>query len=130
MDRVRASGLDFEEAVLLRKHLNTAVDWGNRAQAALLGSVPLRELERLLAEAEKLAVDPGPKLPELQAKMAKAQAWLDKVRKVVPKQRATRRNATDVETEKVTSASRCRPLMLSSTSIHAGDATLRCACPV
>lgn len=63
--------------------------------------MPLRDLEKLLTEADKLAVDPGPRQPELQSKMDKALVWLDKVRKAVPKQRSTRRNAPDAEAEKV-----------------------------
>lgn len=101
MDRVKASGLDFPESYMLKKHLNAVNDWVGKAKAALSGSVPLRDLEKLLTEADKLAVDPGPKQPELQAKMDKALVWLDKVRKAVPKQRSTRRNAPDAETEKV-----------------------------
>lgn len=100
MDRVRESGLEFPESSMLEKHLGAVNEWLNRAQAALAGSVQLRELEKLLAEAEKLAVEPGPKLPELQAKMDKALAWLEKVRKAVPKQRSTRRTM-DAEVEKV-----------------------------
>lgn len=101
MDRVKASGLDFPEAVTLKRHLSTVNDWTSRAKSALSGSVPLRELEKLLTEADKLAVDPGPRQAELQGKMDKALAWLEKLRKAVPKQRSTRRNATDPETEKV-----------------------------
>lgn len=101
MERVKESGLDFPEAFMLKKHLGAVNEWLNRAKAALAGSVPLRDLEKLLAEADKVAVDPGPKLPELQGKMDKALAWLEKVRKAVPKQRSTRRNAPDAENEKV-----------------------------
>lgn len=100
MERVRESGLEFPESSMLEKHLGAVNEWLNRAQAALAGSVQLRELEKLLAEAEKLAVEPGPRLPELQAKMDKALAWLEKVRKAVPKQRSTRRTM-DTEVEKV-----------------------------
>lgn len=100
MDRVRESGVEFPESLMLRKHLGAVNEWLARAQAALAGSVQLRELEKLLAEAEKLAVEPGPKLPELQAKMDKALGWLEKVRKAVPKQRSTRRTM-DTEVEKV-----------------------------
>lgn len=100
MERVKESGLEFPESSMLKKQLSAVNEWLNRAQAALAGSVPLRELEKLLAEAEKLAVEPGPKLPELQAKMDKALAWLEKVRKAVPKQRSSRRTM-DVEPEKV-----------------------------
>lgn len=100
MDRVRESGVEFPESLMLRKHLDAVNEWLARAQAALEGSVQLRELEKLLAEAEKLAVEPGPKLPELQAKMDKALGWLEKVRKAVPKQRSTRRTM-DTEVEKV-----------------------------
>lgn len=101
MDRVKASGLDFPESSMLKKHLNAVNDWVSKAKAALAGSVPLRDLEKLLTEADKLAVDPGPKQPELQAKMDKALVWLEKVRKAVPKQRSTRRNAPDAEADKV-----------------------------
>ena len=101
MDRVKASGLDFPEASMLKRHLSAVNDWIGKAQSALAGSVPLRDLEKLLTEADKLAVDPGPKQLELQAKMDKALAWLEKLRKAVPKQRSTRRNAPDAETEKV-----------------------------
>lgn len=101
MDRVKASGLDFPESSMLKKHLSAVNDWVSKARSALAGSVPLRDLEKLLTEADKLAVDPGPKQPELQSKMDKALVWLDKVRKAVPKQRSTRRNAPDAEAEKV-----------------------------
>lgn len=103
MDRVKASGLDFPESSRLKKHLAAVNDWLNKATAALAGSIQLRELDKLLTEADKLAVDPGPKLSELRAKMDKARVWLDKVRKAVPKQRSTRRNAPDAEAEKVRS---------------------------
>lgn len=86
---------------MLKKHLSAVNDWVTKARSALAGSVPLRDLEKLLTEADKLAVDPGPKAPELQAKMDKALVWLDKVRKAVPKQRSTRRNTPDAEAEKV-----------------------------
>lgn len=101
MDRVKASGLDFPESSMLKKHLSAVNDWVGKARLALGGSVPLRDLEKLLTEADKLAVDPGPRQPELQSKMDKALVWLDKVRKAVPKQRSTRRNAPDAEAEKV-----------------------------
>lgn len=101
MDRVKASGLDFPESSRLKKHLAAVTDWINKANSALASSIQLRDLDKLLTEADKLAVDPGPKLDELKAKMDKALVWLDKVRKAVPRQRATRRNAPDVETEKV-----------------------------
>lgn len=102
-EKVKSSGLEFPASFTLKKYLTAVNEWLNRAKAALAGSVPLRDLEKLLAEADKLAVDPGPKLPELQAKMDKALAWLEKVRKAVPKQRSTRRNAPDAEAEKVSS---------------------------
>lgn len=101
MDRVKASGLDFPESSRLKKNLTAVTDWINKANSALASSIQLRDLDKLLTEADKLAVDPGPKLAELKAKMDKALVWLDKVRKAVPRQRATRRNAPDVETEKV-----------------------------
>eukprot|EP00903_Cladosiphon_okamuranus_P013909 g12937.t1 len=101
MDRVKASGLDFPESSRLRKHLAAVTDWITKANSALASSIQLRDLDKLLTEADKLAVDPGPKLEELKAKMDKALVWLDKVRKAVPRQRATRRNAPDVEVEKV-----------------------------
>ena len=101
MDRVKTSGLDFPEASMLKRHLSAVNDWIGKAQPALAGSVPLRDLEKLLREADKLAIDPGPKQLELQAKMDKALAWLKKLRKAVPKQRSRRRNATDAETEQV-----------------------------
>lgn len=101
MDRVKASGLEFPECFMLKKHLSAVNDWVSKARAALTGSVALRDLEKLLTEADKLAVDPGPKQPELQAKMDKALVWLEKVRKAVPKQRFTRRNTPDAEAEKV-----------------------------
>ncbi|CAM9409435.1 unnamed protein product, partial [Hapterophycus canaliculatus] len=101
MDRVKASGLDFPESSRLKKHLAAANDWLNKAKAALAGCIPIRELDKLLTEADRLAVDPGPRLSELRAKMEKAHVWLDKVRKAVPKQRSTRRNAPDAEAEKV-----------------------------
>ncbi|CBJ26123.1 conserved unknown protein [Ectocarpus siliculosus] len=101
MDKVKASGLDFPESSRLKKHLAAVNDWLSKARAALAGSIQLRELDKLLTEADKLAVDPGPKLSELRAKMDKARVWLDKVRKAVPKQRSTRRNAPDAEAEKV-----------------------------
>lgn len=101
MEGVKSSGLDFPESTMLKKHLSSVNEWVSKAKSALAGSVPLRELEKLLAEADKLAIDPGPKQPELQAKMDKALVWLDKVRKAVPKQRFTRRNTPDAETEKV-----------------------------
>ncbi len=104
MDRVKASGLDFPESSRLKKHLSAATDWINKANSALAGSIQLRDLDKLLTEADKLAVDPGPKLDELKAKMDKALVWLEKVRKAVPRQRATRRNAPDVEAEKVSSS--------------------------
>lgn len=104
MDRVKASGLDFPESSRLKKHLSAATDWINKANSALAGSIQLRDLDKLLTEADKLAVDPGPKLDELKAKMDKALVWLEKVRKAVPRQRATRRNAPDVEAEKVGSS--------------------------
>lgn len=101
MDEVKSSGLDFPESARLKKNLGAVNDWVSKAKAALAGSVALRELEKLLTEADKLAVDPGPKQPELQAKMNKALVWLEKVRKAVPKQRFTRRNTPDAEAEKV-----------------------------
>lgn len=101
MNRVKGSSLDFPESLVLKKHLGAVNEWLNKAKAALAGSVPLRDLEKLLSEGDKLAVDPGPRLTELQAKMDKALAWLEKVRKAVPKQRSTRRTAPDAETEKV-----------------------------
>lgn len=101
MERVKASGLDFPESSRLKKHLAAVTDWINKANSALASSIQLRDLDKLLTEADKLAVDPGPKLTELKAKMDKALVWLDKVRKAVPRQRATRRNAPDVEAEKV-----------------------------
>ena len=101
MDGVKVSGLDFPEASMLKHHLSAVNDWIGKAQSALAGSVPLRDLEKLLREANKLAVDPGPNQLELQAKRDKALAWLKKVRKAVPTQRSKRRNATDAETEKV-----------------------------
>lgn len=106
MDRVKASGLDFPESSRLKKHLAAANDWLNKAKAALAGSIPIRELDKLLTEADRLAVDPGPRLSELRAKMEKAHVWLDKVRKAVPKQRSTRRNAPDAEAEKVQQCNR------------------------
>ena len=111
MDRVKASGLDFPESSRLKKHLSAATDWINKANSALASSIQLRDLDKLLTEADKLAVDPGPKLDELQAKMDKARVWLEKVRKAVPRQRATRRNAPDVEAEKVSSSSGVSPLI-------------------
>lgn len=103
MARVKASGLDFPESSRLKKHLTAATDWINKADAALAGSIQLRDLDKLVTESDKLAVDPGPKLAELRVKMDKALVWLDKVRKAVPRQRATRRNAPDFEAEKVRS---------------------------
>ena len=101
MDRVKTSGLDFPEASMLKRHLSAVNDWIGKAQSALAGSVPLQDLEKHLREADNLANDPGPKQLELQAKMDKALAWLEKLRKAVPKQRSRRRNATDAETEQV-----------------------------
>lgn len=108
MERVKASGLDFPESSRLKKHLAATNDWLNKAKAALAGSIPIRELDKLLTEADRLAVDPGPRLSELRAKMEKAHVWLDKVRKAVPKQRSTRRNAPDAEAEKVRAQRSCR----------------------
>ncbi|CAM9625248.1 unnamed protein product, partial [Choristocarpus tenellus] len=101
LEKVKVLGIGFPEVRILQSHLRNTQEWSKRASIALDGSVVLRDLQALLSEAAALPIDPGPKLADLQVKMEKALAWLEKVRKAVPRQRATRRNASDMDTDKV-----------------------------
>ncbi|CAM9199677.1 unnamed protein product [Discosporangium mesarthrocarpum] len=67
----------------------------------MASQVGMREVQVLVTEAAALPIDPGTKLAGLQSKMDAALAWLEKVRKAVPKQRATRRNTPEMDNEKV-----------------------------
>ncbi|KAG5175603.1 PLU-1-like protein-domain-containing protein [Tribonema minus] len=77
------------EVELLQSQLSSTEKWLASADAAIGATVSFSTLQALLSSAEHLPIDVSDKVRTLQEKIVRANAWLERFRKAIPKQRST-----------------------------------------
>ncbi|CAM9302903.1 unnamed protein product, partial [Chrysoparadoxa australica] len=93
---VTAAGVDYPEAREVVKLVKSVDRWFVATEAAVAGPVGMKELQALRSKAATLPVDLGQVVTDLDEKLEKANSWLERVKKAVPKQRTSRRKSDDV----------------------------------